>query len=53
MGIVRTGVAVRVMPPEKYTDGSYRRPRTSDNPVYVKWDDGTRGWVGNEYVRRE
>jgi len=53
VGVVLTGTAVPAMPVEKYTDGSYRRPREDECAVYVKWDDGTVGWVHAMFMVRE
>jgi len=51
MGVVEHGTVVREM--HDYSDGSYRRPYGHENAIFVKWDDGTKGWVNNVHVVRE
>lgn len=39
-----------------YTDGQYRTPDGKlemRNAVYVKWDDGTKGWLASQYLTKE
>lgn len=52
MGIRETGIVIRpfVGP---FTDGQYRLPYRHERPVYVQWDDGTRGWIQREFLRQQ
>ena len=31
-------------------DGTYRPPEKKDRPVYVRWDDGTKGWICASHI---
>lgn len=49
-GVKLTGTVVPRIPLSKYSDGSYREPSTRERPVFVEWDDGTKGWLSAGYV---
>lgn len=52
MGIVMVGRVIHPISPASYTDGSYRRPESREKPVYVKWADGSQGWIHSVYLER-
>ena len=49
MGIKRKGV-VCIYSGQPYTDGQYRDPHSSENVVFVNWDDGTYGWTHKQIL---
>ena len=53
MGVVQSGTVIPIVPVSKYSDGSYRAPYNREYVVYVKWDDGTVGWVNTTHVMKE
>jgi len=34
-----------------FTDGQYRQPEGRERPVYVRWEDGTKGWIQEPFLR--
>ena len=36
---------------QHYTDGQYRQPLKYEQPVYVKWNDGTIGWINKQFLQ--
>ncbi len=54
MGVREAGtVIVPLSSSDKYTDGSYRGPengRERRSAVYVKWDNGTQGWINSIHL---
>lgn len=50
MGCRQYGVVISSVGNRQYTDGSYRPPYPNQKVVYVKWDDGTVGWMPSHYV---
>ena len=45
MGCLRIGTVVPKFWMDHYTDGQYREPYDHEKPVWVHWDDGTKGWI--------
>ena len=35
------------------TDGTYREPERHESPVYIRWDDGSRGWAHSAILAPE
>lgn len=33
------------------TDGSNRMPSTRENPVFIQWNDGRKGWIQRHLLR--
>lgn len=50
MGARLRGVVIKPVPFINCTDGTYRDPQAGEDPVYVKWEDGTVGWVNGKYM---
>ena len=53
MGLRQSGVVVPPFPKSAYTDGQYREPQPNEVVVFVKWDDGTQGWVHGQFLNYE
>lgn len=52
MGVRMEGVVVVPFPWQSATDGTYRAPLSIDDPVFVKWQDGTQGWISARHLTR-
>lgn len=50
MGIRESGTVIKPFA-GPYSDGQYRAPYRHEKPVYIQWDDGTRGWIQREFVQ--
>ena len=49
MGVRVSGIVIRRFA-GPYTDGQYRAPTSKDHPVFVRWDDGTVGWIDEAFL---
>jgi hypothetical protein len=50
MGVALSGMVIRRIPRDQYTDGQYREPLPHERPVYVRWSDGSRGWIQQPFL---
>lgn len=50
MGVKQAGEVINAFS-GPYTDGQYRAPERHERPVWVKWDDGTKGWIQASAIR--
>jgi hypothetical protein len=51
MGVALSGVVIGKIPRDRYTDGQYREPLSHERPVYVRWSDGSRGWIDRPFLQ--
>jgi len=51
--VAQVGCRVRRIPYRECTDGTYRDPRPLERVVYVRWDNGTVGWVHLQFLQPE
>ena len=51
MGVRQEGTIVYYVPKDQYTDGQYREPMAKETPVYVLWDNGTKGWLNSCFLQ--
>ena len=50
MGVAGSSVVIGRIPRDLYTDGQYREPLPYERPVYVRWSDGSRGWIQRPFL---
>ena len=52
MGVRQVGTVVESVPRHLWSDGSYRYPESGESPVWVRWDDGTMGWIHECFLEK-
>lgn len=50
MGCRMEGTVIPSFPLEDADDGTYRSPASHEKPVWVKWSDGTKGWIHSAHL---
>jgi len=50
MGVRRTGTVIEPFNWKDSNDGTYRGPTSKEKAVWVKWNDGTKGWIHDAFV---
>ncbi len=50
VGVKLVGHVINRIPQSDYSDGSYRLPESYENPVFVKWNDNTKGWISKSFL---
>ena len=53
MGVRLAGAVTPRIPCWECSDGTYRDPGPRESAVYVRWDDGTVGWVHRQFLQPE
>jgi hypothetical protein len=53
MGCRMEGTVIPPFSHKEADDGTYRPPLTRDKPVWVRWSDGSRGWINEVHVTRQ
>jgi hypothetical protein len=51
MGVRLSGVVIHPFLASKATDGTYRAPERHETAVWVRWNDGTSGWIHRAFVQ--
>jgi len=50
MGVRMEGTVVPRFDWKKSNDGTYRAPLSNETPVWIEWDNKTRGWISKSFL---